>query len=80
MAVKTPGNTGHLFARKPATKASREPTHESIAADLSAFEEAGGVIEKLGNTCTLKHIVTAEGTHPQPANPPRKAKSGATAA
>ncbi|UHQ19845.1 hypothetical protein LVB87_01380 [Lysobacter sp. KIS68-7] len=79
MAVKTPGNTGHLFARKPLAKANREPTHESIAADLTAFEEAGGVIEKLGNTCTLKHIAASEGTHPAPANPPRKAKSGATA-
>jgi len=76
--TKALGSTGHLFARKTPSKTSREPTSESIAADLQAFELAGGLIEKLGNTSTLKHIPTVEPVHPSPARAPGKAKSAAS--
>lgn len=42
-------------SRKP-TPASKQATHESVAADLAAFESAGGQIEVLGATSKLKHI------------------------
>ena len=76
--TKALGTTGHLFARKTPAKTSREPTSESIAADLQAFELAGGLIEKLGNTSTLKHISPVEAVHAIPARSAGKAKSAAS--
>ena len=76
--TKALGSTGHLFARKTPSKTSREPTSESIAADLQAFELAGGLIERLGNTSTLKHIPAVEAAHASPARSPGKAKSAAS--
>ncbi len=35
-------------------------SHERIAADLAAFRKAGGKIEVLGNTNTLKKIAEAK--------------------
>jgi hypothetical protein len=45
--------------RKPAD-ASKEVTSERIAAHLAAFAAAGGTIEVLGVTRTLKHIDALE--------------------
>lgn len=62
--TKATNSTGHLFAGKRSNKNARDRTSESIAADIAAFELAGGTIEALGNTCTLKHIPTAEAVPP----------------
>ena len=77
MAVKAPKQTGNFFSRKsnPAS-INRAPDRESLVADLNAFEQAGGVIEKLGTTCVFKHLPATEGVHPSPARTPSKAKSG----
>ncbi|WP_305804667.1 hypothetical protein [Stenotrophomonas sp. YIM B06876] len=41
-------------------QASSALSHESLAADLAAFRKAGGKIEVLGNTNTLKKIAEAK--------------------
>jgi hypothetical protein len=64
--TKALSSTAHLFGRKPANKGTL--TSESISADLRAFQLAGGTIEKLGNTSTLKHIPA---TQPVQADPVR---------
>lgn len=66
---------GNLFARKSPPSINRVPDRESLAADLDAFEQAGGLIEKLGTTYKFKFQSPATG-NPSPARPPRKAKSG----
>ncbi len=47
--------TGDVF-RKPKEDKRSALTHEKIADDLVAFQRAGGRIEVLGNTQTLKSI------------------------
>lgn len=47
--------TGDIF-RKPKEDKRSALTHEKIADDLVAFQRAGGKIEVLGNTQTLKSI------------------------
>ena len=49
-----PRNPERSFPRKPPDR--RPLTSESIASDLQAFEAAGGRIEVLGVTRTLKRI------------------------
>jgi hypothetical protein len=74
---KHPSNTGHLFARKPLVS-KHELTRERLDADLDAFQAAGGVIEKLGNTCTLKKLGLIDGeAPPTTVQPVGKARSGA---
>lgn len=61
-----PSKTSHLFApRKPAERNAF--THERIAADIEAFRKAGGRIEVLGVTRTLKKIDPDADATPQPA-------------
>ena len=77
MTVRVPKQTGSLFSRKHnQASLNRTPDRESLAADLNAFEQAGGVIEKLGTTCMFKHLPATEGVHAAPARTPSKAKSG----
>lgn len=77
MTAKTPNTTGHLFSRKQATQSlNRTPARDTLAADMLAFERAGGVIETLGTTCTFKHIQTAEPAHSSPVRTPTKARHG----
>jgi hypothetical protein len=74
-----PSSTGHIFARKPASGSSRETTSERIEADLESFQAAGGVIEKLGTTHTLKKIdpdADPQSTTPQPVNITRRMPKG----
>ncbi len=52
--TRTP-DTDDAF-RKPKEERRSALTHEKIAADLEAFQRAGGKIEVLGNTYTLKSI------------------------
>ncbi len=66
-------STVDLF-RKPKEDKRSTLTHEKIADDLAAFQRAGGMIEVLGNTHTLKsirppeaHPVSAETTATAPA-------------
>ncbi|HEU4990993.1 MAG TPA: hypothetical protein VFT52_00655 [Luteimonas sp.] len=65
-----PSKTSHLFAGR---KAKERPgvTHESITADIAAFREAGGAIERLGVTRSLLRIGRDddESPPPLPANP-----------
>lgn len=49
-----PRNPERVFTRKPPDK--KPLTSESIATDLEAFQAAGGAIEVLGTTRTLKRI------------------------
>lgn len=51
--------TGDIF-RKPKEDKRSALTHERIADDLVAFQRAGGKIEVLGNTQTLKSIKPPE--------------------
>ena len=65
-----PSKTSHLFATRPTGK-NTAITHERIAADLKAFREAGGKIEVLGVTRTLKKIDSGDASPPAPAKPRR---------
>ena len=49
-----PRNPDRSFPRKPSDR--RPLTSEAIASDLAAFEAAGGRVEVLGVTRTLKRI------------------------
>ena len=71
--AKPPANTGHLFARKPAIS-KHEITSERLDADILAFEAAGGVIERLGTTCTLQRLGEAPPDVPMPARTPAKTR------
>lgn len=58
MALKTQSpasSTSDLF-RKPKEERRTALTHDKIADDLAAFQRAGGTIEVLGTTHTLKSI------------------------
>jgi hypothetical protein len=58
MTLKQPlptSSTSDLF-RKPKEERRTALTHEKIADDLAAFQRAGGTIEVLGTTRTLKSI------------------------
>ena len=67
-----PSKTSHLFSgRKVATKGPI--TREAIEADLEAFRKAGGKIEVLGVTNTLRHIGPNGSTAPTDP-PPTPAK------
>lgn len=48
-------NTTHLFDQRKDDK-RKTLTHEQISDDLDAFKRAGGKIEVLGNTLTLRTI------------------------
>ncbi|HWS78201.1 MAG TPA: hypothetical protein VN205_07475 [Thermomonas sp.] len=64
--VVPPSKTSHLFSsRKPAER--NAITHERIAADLEAFYKAGGEIEMLGVTRSLKKIDGGNDDTPAPA-------------
>ena len=64
-----PSKTSHLFSPRPAAK-NPGMTHERIAADLDAFHKAGGKIEVLGVTRSLKKIDGDDGAPPPaPAKP-----------
>ena len=77
MTAKTPNTTGYLFTRKQGAQSlNRGPARDNLAADMQAFEQAGGVIEKLGTTCMLKHIATTDSAHPSPARTPTKSRNG----
>ena len=54
-STATKSGTGDIF-RKPKEDKRSALTHERIADDLVAFQRAGGKIEVLGNTQTLKSI------------------------
>ena len=75
--TKTPNTTGHLFPRKQATQSlNRGPARDTLAADMLAFERAGGTIEKLGTTCMFTRISTTEFAHPFPARTPGQTRHG----
>ena len=70
------GNSGKLFTHKPASK--NDLTQERLDADLDAFRDAGGVVEKLGSTFTFQRIDPSEDAHPtSPVRVPSKTRSGA---
>jgi hypothetical protein len=74
--TKAINSTGHLFAtRKTPDKGTRDRTSETIAADVLAFQLAGGTIEKLGTTCALKHIPAQQVVPPTPVRSRSRAKS-----
>lgn len=68
-------STSDLF-RKPKEERRTALTHDKIADDLAAFQRAGGTIEVLGTTHTLKSIppptapvAAASGNQEAPAKP-----------
>jgi hypothetical protein len=71
--------TGDVF-RKPKEDKRSALTHEKIADDLVAFQRAGGKIEVLGNTQTLKSIRPPETPAAAAARTEREAKPAATPA
>lgn len=66
-----PSKTSHLFSPRPATK-NTGMTHERIAADLDAFHKAGGKIEVLGVTRSLKKIDGDDSAPPPAPAKPRR--------
>jgi hypothetical protein len=74
----SPGNgksgrdTQNLFTRKHSSNGG--VTSERIEADLAAFREAGGKVEVLGVTHTLKKL---DGAPSQAATTPARPSSGA---
>ena len=71
--------TGDVF-RKPKEDKRSALTHEKIADDLVAFQRAGGKIEVLGNTQTLKSIRPPETPAAAAARTEREATPAATPA
>lgn len=69
--------TGHFLVRSntPAS-INRGRDRELLATDLMAFQQAGGTIEKLGNTRVLKYAPSLEAARPAPVRVPSKAKTG----
>jgi hypothetical protein len=65
-ATTSSSSTVDLF-RKPKEDKRSTLTHEKIADDLAAFQRAGGMIEVLGNTHTLKSIRPPEAKGVAPA-------------
>jgi hypothetical protein len=62
-------DTKHLFTRKQ-TSSTNQVTRERIAEDIDAFRKAGGKIEVLGVTHTLKKLDGAPTlANTQPARP-----------
>lgn len=51
-----PTNTSHLFGGRKPNERGAAMTSDRIASDLDAFEKAGGHIEVLGITRSLKKI------------------------
>jgi hypothetical protein len=76
--TKALGSTGHLFARKTPAKTFPRTHQREHRGGPQAFELAGGLIERLGNTSTLKHIPAVEAAHASPRvlparrNPPHR--------
>ncbi len=66
-----PSKTSHLFSPRPAAK-NPGMTHERFAADLDAFLKAGGKIEVLGVTRSLKKIDGDDGSPPPAPAKPRR--------
>ncbi len=62
-------NTTHLFEQRKEDK-RKTLTHEQIATDLDAFKRAGGKIEVLGNTLTLRTIPISARQDGNAATPP----------
>lgn len=60
-----PSSTARLFTPRKA-KTAPMVTHERIAEDLQAFRKAGGKIEVLGTTRSLKKIDPDDETSPPP--------------
>lgn len=70
-------NTTHLFDQRKDDK-RKTLTHEQISDDLDAFKRAGGKIEVLGNTLTLRTIpISARQDATAPAATTTKDKSPA---
>ena len=65
-----PSKTSHLFGGRRSNDRGAAVTSERIAADLAAFQRAGGRIEKLGITRTLTRIDPVAAP-PTPASPGR---------
>lgn len=71
--------TGDIF-RKPKEDKRSALTHEKIADDLAAFQRAGGRIEVLGNTQTLKSIRPPEAPAASASRKDRETKPVASSA
>lgn len=70
--VKTPASASFDAFRKPKDDKRSALTHEKIADDVAAFQRAGGKIEVLGVTRTLRTIAPPDppvATGPGPTGP-----------
>lgn len=56
MKPQSPTSSTRDLFRKPKEERRTALTHDKIADDLAAFQRAGGTIEVLGTTHTLKSI------------------------
>ncbi|CAA9329587.1 MAG: hypothetical protein AVDCRST_MAG71-1714 [uncultured Lysobacter sp.] len=54
--IKTPSTAARAFRGSKPSESSRDLTSEAIEAHLAAFRRAGGKVEVLGVTQTLKKI------------------------
>ena len=72
---RNPTTVSRPFARKvDASGLDRTPARDKIAADILAFEEAGGIVEKLGTTYTLTRLVEVPQPSPAVASEDRSKK------
>jgi hypothetical protein len=81
MTAKTPSKTDPHFApRKKGAAATpyRGSASDILAADILAFERAGGVVEKLGTTYTFKHTSATEPAAPAQVRKPGKAPAASS--
>lgn len=56
MATARTSKTLPASGKSSSAKDAKILTHERLERDMAAFKAAGGEIERLGNTCTLKKI------------------------
>jgi hypothetical protein len=72
MKPQSPTSSASDLFRKPKEERRTALTHDKIADDLAAFQRAGGTIEVLGTTHTLKSIPPPPTAAPAPASTDRE--------
>jgi hypothetical protein len=69
---RKPSSTSNLLRPRKEGEPARGVTSERIAIDLAAFRKAGGRIEVLGVTRTLKHVDVAAAPVASAPTPPKR--------
>lgn len=72
--IKTPSTAARAFRGSKPSESARDLTSEAIEAHLAAFRRAGGKVEVLGVTQTLKKIELPSVAPVAPAKPAARKK------